>query len=52
MRVAGLILLALLFAPPILGLHVFARYYVEPSAALDEGCKDAKSRPGSRAEVI
>jgi hypothetical protein len=51
MQIAPLLLTSLLFMTPILGLHVFARYYVEPSAPIDDECKDPKSRPGSRAEV-
>ena len=51
-RIAGPILLALLFMAPMIGLHVFARYFMEPSVApIDDACKDPKSKPGSRAQV-
>ena len=51
MQIAGPLLLMLLFMTPMLGTHVFARYYVEPSAPIGDECKDPKSKPGSRAEV-
>jgi hypothetical protein len=51
MQIAGPILLMLLFATPMFGLHVFARYHVEPPVTTGDECKDPKSKPGSRAEV-
>lgn len=51
MQIAGPFLLMLFFMTPMLGMHVFARYYVEPPATTGDECKDPKSKPGSRAEV-
>ena len=43
----GVAIAAFVFALPLIGLHVYARNYLEPPAEQAEECK-SKSYPGAR----
>jgi hypothetical protein len=51
MNIAVIALAALLFAAPLLGMHIYAKAYLEPAVEQPNECKDPNSRPGSRADM-